>query len=217
MARLTRSTLLIATAAIAARAQVIISTIAGNGQQGASGNGGAATSAALYWPYAAVPLRASGGAAPMGALLVVDTYNSEVRAVNAGEHAAVLAARHHIPASAGRAAARRRGPRRLWDVTATLRRVVLRCPSRAGTITLFAGTGTVGFSGDGAQATAAQLNQPQGVCFSATGASLARKGDRREVATWPGRRGSSWRGSNICDLPTVTRHTCGVGWCVKPA
>ena len=38
-----------------------------------------------------------------------------------------------------------------------------------GNITTFAGTGTAGFSGDGGQATSAQLNGPAGVAFDTQG------------------------------------------------
>ena len=62
-----------------------------------------------------------------------------------------------------------------------------RCPDNhcflhlAGIVTLFAGTGAEGFNGDGGQASAAVLSQPEGVCFSpTTGACVrARKGAGR--------------------------------------
>jgi len=53
----------------------IISTVAGTGEYGSSGDGGAATMAALAWPYGV----AVDG---LGNLFIADTYNSKVRRVD---------------------------------------------------------------------------------------------------------------------------------------
>jgi hypothetical protein len=94
-----------------------ITTIAGSGTYGFSGDGGPATAAQLTWP--------SGVAATAGGLLIADPNNERVRRV-----------------------------------------------SPDGTITTIAGTGTHGFSGDGGPATAAQLALPTGVAATADGGLL---------------------------------------------
>jgi len=88
----------------------IIVTIAGNGAGGYSGDGGSATSAQLYYPYA-VSVDASGN------VYISDEQNHRIRKVN---------------------------------------------PS-TGFISSIAGTGTAGYSGDGGPATSAELNYPTGV------------------------------------------------------
>ncbi len=80
-----------------------ITTIAGTGVQGYSGDGGPATSAQLSTPFAVAPLSDGG-------FLIADTGNFRIRRVGPG-----------------------------------------------GTITTVAGTGVAGFSGDGGPATAAQV------------------------------------------------------------
>jgi sugar lactone lactonase YvrE len=95
--------------------QGIISTVAGNGTMGFSGDGGPATSAALNTP--------SGVAVDAGAnLYIADSGNQRIRKVTPG-----------------------------------------------GIISTFAGNGTQGFSGDGGPATNAALNGPNGVVFDASG------------------------------------------------
>lgn len=87
----------------------IISTVAGNGEGGFSGDNGPATSAQIYFPNGiAVGLDNS--------LYIADTYNNRIRKVD----------------------------------------------GNAQVITTIAGNGSVGFSGDG-PATAAQLNNPYGI------------------------------------------------------
>ncbi len=93
----------------------IISTIAGNGTGGYSGNSGQATAAELFEPYG-VTLDASGN------IYIGDFANAVIRVVNT-----------------------------------------------SGIISNFAGTHTPGFSGDGGQATAAQLSDPGGVTFDPAG------------------------------------------------
>jgi NHL repeat-containing protein len=103
-----------------------IYTVAGNGTQGFSGDGGAATSAELGNPNDVV----TDGA---GNLVAADTDNSRIRVVAASNGTFY-----------GRA-------------------------MRAGDIYTVAGTGIAGFSGNGAPATSAQLNEPQGVTVDGSG------------------------------------------------
>jgi serine/threonine-protein kinase len=55
----------------------------------------------------------------------------------------------------------------LYISDATLSEVLSRAPD--GVFSVFAGNGTAGLSGDGGSATAAQLNQPQGLAVAANG------------------------------------------------
>jgi sugar lactone lactonase YvrE len=93
----------------------LMSTIAGTGTAGATGNGGAAASATLNSPNATTVDN-------QGNVYIADTANNEVRKIASG-----------------------------------------------GAITLVAGTGAAGSSGDGAAATAATLNAPAGVALDAAG------------------------------------------------
>jgi len=93
----------------------IISTIAGNGIAGYTGDGGPATAAELHWPY---------GIALDGAenIYVGEFYNNRIRKINT-----------------------------------------------SGVISTYAGNGSPGFSGDGGPATAAMFTDPWGVATDASG------------------------------------------------
>jgi sugar lactone lactonase YvrE len=93
----------------------LIATVAGNGAQGYSGDGGPATSAELYDPNS-VAVDGSGN------LYIADTGNSRIRVV-----------------------------------------------TPAGLISTFAGNGINGYSGDGGLATAAQISDPFGVAVDSSG------------------------------------------------
>lgn len=93
-----------------------ISTVAGNGSAGYSGDGHAATSAQLNYPATAAVDNA-------GNLYIADTYNSVIREVN----------------------------------------------SSTGNISTVAGNGTYGSAGNGGPATSAELSYPQGVAVDTTG------------------------------------------------
>jgi sugar lactone lactonase YvrE/PKD repeat protein len=93
----------------------IITTVAGTGDCGFSGDNGPATSALLDGPSGIVVLAD-------GTMYICDMWNDRVRKV-----------------------------------------------SPTGTITTFAGTGTTGYSGDGGPATSAKLSAPAGVAVDATG------------------------------------------------
>jgi sugar lactone lactonase YvrE len=94
----------------------IISTVAGNGTQGHSGDGGAATSAELYTPY-------SVAVDDVGDIYIADFGNERIREVAAS----------------------------------------------TGDISTVAGDGSLGYSGDGGAATSAELNQPTGVAVDGAG------------------------------------------------
>lgn len=94
----------------------VITTVAGNGVGGFSGDGGPATASAL-WNPSGVAIDGAGN------LLIVDQYNNRIRSVD----------------------------------------------SQTGIITTVAGTETAGFNGDNLAATAAQLWNPSGISIDAVG------------------------------------------------
>jgi len=93
----------------------IITTVAGTGTQGYSGDGGQATNAELF-DAEKIILDAAGN------MYIADDQNNRIRKINT-----------------------------------------------AGIITTIAGNGTGGYSGDGGQATAAELYDPTGLCFDTAG------------------------------------------------
>ncbi|MGH9850324.1 MAG: SMP-30/gluconolactonase/LRE family protein, partial [Blastocatellia bacterium] len=106
--------------------QQMIVTAAGNGTNGSSGDGGAATAAQLWFPVG-VAVDAAGN------IYFTDAANHRVRKV-----------------------------------------------TPAGVITAFAGSGALGSSGDGGQATAASMNLPFGIAVDAAGnVSIADTGNNR--------------------------------------
>jgi sugar lactone lactonase YvrE len=123
----------------------IITTVAGNGSAGHSGDGGPATDASLFYPCG-LALDASGN------LLIADENNNRIRKIDT-----------------------------------------------YGIITTVAGNGTNGYSGDGNQATNASLYNPCGLAFDASGNlfiadfnnSRIRKVDTNGVITTVAGKGSS--------------------------
>ena len=148
-----------------------ITTVAGTGTEGFSGDGGPATNAQLAWPRG-VTVDA------LGRLYIGDASNHRIRRVDAAGTITTVAGAG-APGFGGDGgpapSARLYGP---WGVAVDasgnlyiadrsnhrIRRVDL-----AGTITTVAGTGTEGFSGDGGPATNAQLAWPRGVTVDASG------------------------------------------------
>ena len=169
-----------------------ISTIAGTGTAGATGDGGLATAAQLNFPQ---------GVAAMadGSVLIADTENNRVRRVAlngtistiagtgaagaAGDGGLATAATLNKPpgvaaASDGSVLIADRFNNRVRSVS----------PGPGGIITTIAGT-TIGFSGDDGPATAAKLDNPTGVAVSPDGSVLiADFGNHRvrKVAPGPG-------------------------------
>jgi hypothetical protein len=147
----------------------IITTVAGNGVGGYSGDGGAATAAELFRP-SGVAVDAAGD------LFIADGLNNVIREVRAGiittvagndspgysgDGGAATAAQLADPAGVAVDAA---GDLFIADYNNNVIREV-----RAGIITTVAGNGTAGYSGDGGPATAATLNSPPAVAVDAGG------------------------------------------------
>jgi hypothetical protein len=158
------------------KATGIITTIAGNGTAGFSGDGGAATAASLFLPYG-VAVDA------LGNVYIADAGNERIRKVIvstgkintiagsgssgsgafSGDGGAATAARLYYPDGVaidviGNVYIADNQNNRIRMLTAS-----------TGIITTIAGNGTAGFSGDGGQATAAGLYSPCNVVFDATG------------------------------------------------
>jgi uncharacterized protein (TIGR03437 family) len=160
----------------------VISTFAGNGQTGYSGDGGPATSAALDAPK---------GLAfdPSGNLFIADQGNQRIRKITtagiistvagngldgyAGDGGPASKAEFGFPAGIA------------FDSSGTLyiadrdnNRIRVLLPN--GTVSTVAGTGVAGFSGDGGPAIAAEINSPRSVTTASTGAVyLADEGNSR--------------------------------------
>ncbi len=151
-----------------------ISTVAGTGTAGFSGDGGPAISAALRSPEDVAVM-------PDGTVLIVDAGNRRVRRIGpdgtittlagngsagySGDGGPATGAMLKAPASvtpgtSGAFFVADTGNHRIRRVSAT------------GTITTFAGTGVAGFSGDGGSATSANLTSPAGIVWLAEGSLL---------------------------------------------
>ena len=151
----------------------IITTIAGNGTAGYSGDGAAAASAVLNSPVALAIDTADN-------LYIADQANFRVRKVTATTGIITTVAGNGTAGSAGdggsATSAQLRDPGGIAVDTAGNLYIgdehnnkVRKVDAGTGVITTFAGTGSAGFSGDGGVATQAQLNAPLGVAFDGPG------------------------------------------------
>lgn len=149
----------------------IISTVAGNGTYGYSGDGGPATLAQVAG-ITGVAVDASGN------LYMADQGNSVIRMVDgsgtiytvagnntagySGDGGPAISAQLNYPSDV---AIDPSGNLYIGDVGNNVVRIV----DPSGTINTFAGNGTPGYSGDGGPATSAQLKSPNGVAADAFG------------------------------------------------
>jgi hypothetical protein len=151
----------------------IITTVAGNGSQGYSGDGGAATSAELYTPYYTV-------VDPAGNLDIVDGYNCRIRRVTisdgvistiagtgtcgySGDGGAATSAELNL---AGGIAVDNEGNLYIADTdNYRIRKVAY----STGLISTVAGDGTSGYSGDGAAAASAEIGKVEGIAVDTVG------------------------------------------------
>jgi len=149
----------------------VITTVAGNGTFGFSGDNGPATSAGLYLP-SGVAVDASGN------LYIADTANNRTRKVTpagvittvAGNGTSGFSGDNGPATSAGL-----NGPVGVAVDTGGNLYIAdhgndrIRKVTPAGVITTVAGNGTFGFSGDNGPATSASLGSPSGVAVDASG------------------------------------------------
>ena len=151
----------------------IITTIAGNGNPGYSGDGGPATSAQLQYP-AAVAVDASGN------VYIADWANERIRKVTASTGIITTVAGtgnrgyngDNIPAT---------GAELFWPfgvaldtsgnlyIADTYNQRIRKVTASTGIITTVAGTGNRGYNGDNISATSAELQIPSGVALDASG------------------------------------------------
>ncbi len=147
-----------------------ISTVAGTGVPGYSGDGGPGTAAQLRQPHAILFDRD-------GALLICDVGNHRIRRlrVDTGVIDTWAGTGEPLPTPDGspRAGTPLRGPRTMaadanGDIYLALREgnAILRIDVKAGTLHRIAGTGEQGYSGDGGPALAAKLGGPKGLAWA---------------------------------------------------
>jgi uncharacterized protein (TIGR03437 family) len=149
----------------------IITTVAGNGRNAFSGDGGSATQASLGNPIGVA-------AGPDGSIYIADTENDRIRKVDpSGVISTVCGIGAFLGDGGDSTVARMTGgysyevavdrAGNLYIADANDRRVRKVTPS--GTISTFAGTGRSGTSGDGGAAVNATLANPHGVAVDAAG------------------------------------------------
>jgi uncharacterized repeat protein (TIGR01451 family) len=148
-----------------------IATVAGNGSDGYSGDGGPATSATLSVP-SGVAVDVSGN------LYIADTLNNRIRKVTpdgnittfagngthgySGDGASASAAELAAPVGVAVDAASN-----VYIADTDNHRIRMVAPN--GTITTVAGNGVQGYLGDGLPAAVAELNQPRGIAVDSKG------------------------------------------------
>ena len=151
----------------------IITTIAGTGIYGYSGDNGAATSAQLIRPYG-VAVDASGN------VYIADTNNNCIRKVTVSTGIiTTIAGTGTAGYSGDNGAATSAQLRYTFGVAVdasgnvyiadTNNNRIRKITVSTGIITTIAGTGTAGYSGDNGAATSAQINYPFGVAVDASG------------------------------------------------
>jgi sugar lactone lactonase YvrE len=151
----------------------IITTVAGNDSSGFAGDGGAATSASLFYPQG-VALDAAGN------LYIADHTNYRVRKVAATTGIITTVAGNGIYGYAGDGGAATSAI--LYNphgvaldasgnlyIADTVNNRVRRVAATTGIITTLAGDGIGTFAGDSGAATSASLNYPNGVALDASG------------------------------------------------
>jgi hypothetical protein len=140
----------------------IVTTVAGNGGFGFSGDNGPATSAQLHWPYQ-IAFDSSGN------MFIADSYNSHIRKVDKSNSITTYVGNGRFGYSGDNGPATSAELNSPFAVTVDLvgnlfigdrNNNVYRKVNTNGIITTVAGNGTGGLSGDNGPATSAELNGP---------------------------------------------------------
>jgi DNA-binding beta-propeller fold protein YncE len=157
---------------VAAAPAATVTTFAGTGAKGFSGDGGPASAAQLNNPFAVAR-------GPDGALYICDVDNQRIRRVTTDGKISTYAGNGQRGYSgddgAATNAALNEPYEMAWDKDGNLffverlNHLVRRVAAKTGVISTVAGTGKPGFSGDGAAAKQAQFNQPHSLAFDASG------------------------------------------------
>jgi uncharacterized protein (TIGR03437 family) len=134
----------------------LISTVAGTGAAGFSGDGAAASEAQLAYP-------AGLAMGPDGSLYVADSGNQRVRRFLVGGSIATAVGASQTLLTPSAVAVDGAGQIYVADATSVVHELLA-----AGDWVVVAGTGTAGFSGDGAAATSARLSNVHDVAWSST-------------------------------------------------
>ncbi len=151
----------------------VITTVAGSGSPGWSGDGLAATAARLQFPQDIA-------VAANGDLYIADTGNHSIRKVAAATGVITTIAGIGSPGSSGNGGAatlaRLSSPRGIvlgtngdYFLADRGNSMIRKVTVATGIITTYAGTGTNGYTGDGGLATAARLRNPEGVELGSNG------------------------------------------------
>jgi sugar lactone lactonase YvrE len=149
----------------------VISTVAGNGTKGYSGDGGPATSAQLGYPYG-VAVDAAGN------LFIADTYNYRIRKVRPGGVISTVAGNgiQGYGGDGGLATSAQLGYPYGVAIDAAGNLFIadtynarIRKVTPGGVIRTVAGNGIQGYGGDGGPATSVQLNYPLGIAVDTAG------------------------------------------------
>jgi sugar lactone lactonase YvrE len=151
----------------------VVQTVAGNGNCGFSGDGGPATSASLNFPQG-IAIDGSGN------LFIADLNNSIIRRVDSSGNITTYAGTPDTPGFPGNGipatSALLYAPVAVAvDTTGNLfisdenDNVICRVDGASKIITIVAGTGAFGYSGDGGLATAATMAAPDGVAVDSSG------------------------------------------------
>ena len=150
-----------------------ISTVAGTGTAGSGGDGGMATSATLNQPYGV----ALDG---VGNLYIAEYFGNRIRRVDATTGNISTVAGTGAPGFGGDSGAATSATLRIPQgialdssgnlyIADTFNHRIRKVDAATGVISTVAGTGTVGFGGDGGAATSARLSFPRGVALDGSG------------------------------------------------
>ncbi len=194
----------------------IISTIAGTGYPGYTGDAGTATAAQLYSPWS-VMVRT-------GVVYIGDRDNNRIRVINSSGIISTIAGTGATGYSGDGGAASAASIYTPCGITsdvygnifiADVNNNRIRKINTSGIISTVAGIGTAGLAGDGGAATAARINQPYGVAVDLSGniyiADLSNNRIRKVTSCYPSVTGISGLDSICNGLTTILSDTTAGG------